>query len=99
MPREFRQDANGYNVAIRYFEREYKRALGNETRSKGDYQGVLDRIQWLLDLYRCEQRELVTKGRGTPGVPAFRARRVEAAKKPAPSRTLRQKAATRSRAA
>ena len=67
MPREFRQDVEGYNVAIRHLEKEYKRALRNTTRSKTIYQGYLDRIQWCLDLARREQRELLTKNRPSNG--------------------------------
>ena len=63
MARKVRQDIAGYNVAIQSLGVEYTRALENATRSKEDYQGVLDRIQWLLDLYRREQRELLSNAR------------------------------------
>lgn len=63
MARKVRQDIAGYNVAIASLGVEYTRALENTTRSKEEYQGVLDRIHWLLDLYRREQREMLSKAR------------------------------------
>ena len=63
MARKVRQDIAGYNVAIQSLGVEYTRALENTTRSKEAYQGALDRIQWLLDLCRREQRELLSKTR------------------------------------
>ena len=63
MARKVRQDIAGYNVGLASLGVEYTRALENTTRSKAEYQGVLDRIQWLLDLYRREQRELLSNAR------------------------------------
>ena len=63
MARKVRQDVAGYNVALASLGVEYTRALENTTRSKEAYQGALDRIQWLLDLYRREQRELLSNAR------------------------------------
>ena len=63
MARKVRQDIAGYNVAIQVLGVEYTRALENKTRSKADYKGALDRIQWLLDLCRREQRELLSSAR------------------------------------
>ena len=63
MARKVRQDIAGYNVAIQSLGVEYTRALENTTRSKKEYQGALDRIQWLLDLCRREQRELLSNAR------------------------------------
>ena len=67
MPRKVRQDIAGYNVALASLAVEYTRALENTTRSKVDYQGALDRIQWLLDLCRREQREMLSKARTEGG--------------------------------
>lgn len=63
MARKVRQDIAGYNVGLQALGVEYQRALENTTRAKNEYQGALDRIQWLLDLYRREQRELLSKAR------------------------------------
>ena len=63
MAHKVRQDIAGYNIAIQSIGVEYTRALENTTRSPEEYQGALDRIQWLLDLYRREQRELLTNAR------------------------------------
>ena len=63
MARKVRQDIAGYNVGIASLGVEYTRALENTTRSKEEYQAVLDRFQWLLDLYRREQRELLANAR------------------------------------
>ena len=79
MARKVRQDIAGYNVALQVLGVEYTRALENTTRSKEEYQGALDRIQWLLDLCRREQRELLAKARNEGGFRAAPQKRMPAA--------------------
>lgn len=67
MARKVRQDIAGYNVALQVLGVEYTRALENTTRSKDDYQGALDRIQWLQDLLRREQRDMLAQARADGG--------------------------------
>ena len=91
MARKVRQDVAGYNVAIQSLGVEYTRALENTTRTKEEYQGALDRIQWLLDLCRREQRELLALARSegfrasqqqkrTPAAPPMKSARAAAAR-------------------
>lgn len=95
MARKVRQDIAGYNVAIQSLGVEYTRALENTTRSKKEYQGALDRIQWLLDLCRREQRELLSNARND----GFRAPQQKHSALPAPMKSARVAAGLRGEAA
>lgn len=81
MARKVRQDIAGYNVAIGSLGVEYTRALENSARAPEEYQGALDRIQWLLDLYRREQRDRLSNAR----IEGFRAPQ----QKPSPLKSAR----------
>lgn len=79
MPRKFAQDAVGLKQARLAFEKEYARALANDTRPRDVNERFLENLDWNLAIVRREERELVRSKRPhTNGAPAAKGRRSNA---------------------